>query len=133
MSEIEYEPDRLRQAGRVAAEAARHAESVVNRLDTPPATGIAGRTPMSAAFHQALSEHHQAHVRFAGHLVNNYSTAGKRATKTAALGDELTAETTRIAPRTVGDTGAGSGGVGDTSGQAGSELSQIAARIAEAM
>jgi len=129
VSEIEYEPDRLRQAGRVAAEAARHAESVVNRLDTPPATGIAGRTPMSAAFHQALSEHHQAHVRFAGHLVNNYSTAGKRATKTAALGDELTAETTRIAPRTVGDAG----GVGDTSGQADSELSQIAARIAEAM
>ena len=129
MSEIEYEPDRLRQAGRVAAEAAQHAESVVGRLGASPATGIFGRMPESAGFHQALSDHHQAHASFAGRLVNNYSMAGQRATKTAALGDELTAETTRIAPRTVGDAG----GVGDTSGQADSELSQIAARIAEAM
>ena len=97
MAEIEYDTDMLRRASTRFGAAGEAAGSVAAHLGAPPAGGLFGQVSNGDQAHQIVTAAHSHHAQAATRLADNLDMAGKRAVKTAGLGDELTDSSTRIA------------------------------------
>ncbi|SHG12402.1 hypothetical protein SAMN05443575_1436 [Jatrophihabitans endophyticus] len=99
MPEMEYRTSDLRSGSAHAAAASEAADDAAAALDAAGGGSPFGDVDGAAALHGAVGharDHHQVGARRVAH---NADAAAQRASGTAALGDENTAETTRVAPR----------------------------------
>jgi hypothetical protein len=100
MSEMEYNTDELRTGGKHADAASESAENAKRDLQGAPAGGSPfGDVNGGDALHGAVGTAQQHHSMNAQTTGQNMDTAAVRARGTADLGDDNTAETTQLAPR----------------------------------
>lgn len=100
MPDMQYNTGDLRTGAKHADAAAESADEAAGNLRG----GQAGASPFGAvngadALHGAVGTAQQHHAVNAQTASENMSTAAVRASGTAALGDDNTDETTRLAPR----------------------------------
>ena len=100
MADMRYNTDDLRTGGKHADAAAESAAEAAGTLKSSAAGGSPfGNVSGAAELHGAVGHAQQRHALSAETSSQNMSTAAVRANGTAALGDDNTDETTRLAPR----------------------------------
>lgn len=100
MGEMEYNTDDLRTGGQHADASAESAGQAGRTLRGSQASGSPfGQVNGADALHGAVGTAQQHHAVNAERTGENMSTAAQRARGTGALGDDNTAETTKLAPR----------------------------------
>jgi hypothetical protein len=99
MPDMQYNTDDLRTGGKHAASAADSADRAASTLKDGTGGSPFGNVSGADALHGAVGHAQQRHAINAQTTAENMNTAAARATGTAALGDDNTDETTRLAPR----------------------------------
>lgn len=99
MPEMQYNSDELRTGAQHADSAAEAAQEAAATLKGGTGASPFGDVNGAADLHGAVGVAQQHHAVNADTAGKNMSTAAVRASGTADLGDDNTAETTRLAPR----------------------------------
>jgi len=101
MPDMQYETDELRQAARQSDDGAQSAHGAANTLRGSGAGSPFGQVNGADSLHGAVQSAKDHHATNASTSSQNLSTAARRAGKTADLGDDLTTDSTKIAPHTA--------------------------------
>lgn len=100
MPEMQYNTDELRTGAKRADDASEAADQAASTLKGSQGGGSPfGNVAGGDALHGAVGTAQQHHAVNAQTTSENMSTAAVRASGTADLGDDNTAETTQLAPR----------------------------------
>ena len=98
MSQMKYDSGGLRDGGSKNRQSAEAADSAARTLGGVSVEAHPfGEVNNAGSFAGAVAQAHQHHITGATHASTQRTVEGRRADKTADLGDELTATTTTVA------------------------------------